>query len=189
MLYRPIEIDALEEAEEQRRPKGRERAADIADEEDEEDKGLHLVLAVPVGLDQRADQQHGGAGGAEQARDERAEGEHRRVGRGRADEIAADANAAGNDEQREQQDYEGKVVEQQHVHGFGDRRHCTKNDGTRKKEDQRPKARDLAEMMLPEMRRDERKKRDGEEEPGKGDRPKETECRPVEMGRGADRRT
>ena len=167
------EIHALEVTEEQRRPKRCERAADIADEENEENKGLHLVLAVPVGLDQRTDQQHGGAGGAEQIRGERAEGEDRGVRGGRADEIAADPDAPGNDEQREQQIDEGEVVEQQRVQEFGRSRHHAEGDGAREKKEKRPDARDLAEMMLPEMRRHEREERDGEQEARERERPDE----------------
>ena len=46
---RPEEGHALEEAEEQRRvAEGRQGAADVGDQEDEENDGMHAVLAVLV---------------------------------------------------------------------------------------------------------------------------------------------
>ena len=79
LLRGPEEVHALEEAEEQRRiAQRRERAADVRHDEDEEHDHVRLVAAVVVGADQRADQQHRGAGGAHQARQHRADRQDRR---------------------------------------------------------------------------------------------------------------
>ncbi len=132
-LQRPQEIDALEEAEKQRRvPSGVSEPPILRDEEDEEDEG-HASCAARSWLAwiSGADQHHGGAGRAEQARRQRAEGEDRRVGRRRADEIAADADAAGDHEQREQQEDEGEVVEQERVQDLGRRRAHAEHDARR----------------------------------------------------------
>ena len=83
MLRGPEEGDAAQEADEQRRIAERgERAADIGDQDDEEDDDMSIVRAPGIGADQRADQDHGGAGGADQAGDRRAEGEDAGIGRG-----------------------------------------------------------------------------------------------------------
>ncbi len=56
-------------------------------QEDEEDEDVDVVPAVGVGADHRPDQQHRGAGRADEARDHRAEGEQRRVGGRRPDQL------------------------------------------------------------------------------------------------------
>ena len=82
VLQRPEEIDAAQEADEQRRiAERRQRAADIGDQEDEEDHDVHVVGAAGIGADQRPHQDHGGAGGADDAGDHGAEGEHGGVAR------------------------------------------------------------------------------------------------------------
>ncbi|MDT4849553.1 hypothetical protein FQZ97_836770 [compost metagenome] len=78
----PEEIHALEEAEEQRRiAKRRQAATDIGHQEDEEHHDVDVVPAVVVGPQQRADQQHGGARGAHQRRQQRAQGQQAGVQR------------------------------------------------------------------------------------------------------------
>src|SRR5262249_18175383 len=110
----------------------------------------------------------------------RAEGEDCRVGGWGADEITADADTAGNNEQRKQQNDEGEVVDQQRVQDFGQGRLRTEGDGARKNEDKCPDARDLAEMTVPEMWAEQWEQRNREEKPGEGDPPEETERAPVE---------
>ena len=79
----PEEIDAVQEADEQRRiAERRQRAADIGDENDEEHHDVHFVEARVVGAEQRPDQDHGRAGGADEARDQRADREQCGVDRG-----------------------------------------------------------------------------------------------------------
>ena len=79
MLRGPEEIDAAQEADEQRRiAERRQRAADIGDEDDEEHHDMHVVRPRRVGAEQRPDQDHRGAGGADDARHQRAEREQSR---------------------------------------------------------------------------------------------------------------
>ena len=74
MLQRPEEIDPVQEADEQRRVAERgQRAADIGDQKDEEHDDVDVVEPVRVRADERTDQDHGRAGGADNARAQRAE--------------------------------------------------------------------------------------------------------------------
>ena len=77
---RPGEGHAREVAEEERRiAERRQAAADVRDQEDEEDHGVDDVLALAVRLEQRADEQHRGAGRADEGGEERPAGEEGRV--------------------------------------------------------------------------------------------------------------
>ena len=77
-VRRPEEIDAAQEAEEERRiAEGRERAADIRHEEDEEHHHVDVVPAVVVGAHDRPDHHDGRAGGADEAGQHRADREQR----------------------------------------------------------------------------------------------------------------
>ena len=106
----PEEIDAAQEADEQRRiAERRQRAADIGDQEDEEHDDVHVVRAQGVGADQRPHQDHGGAGGADHAGERGAEGEHGGVAPRLAAEIAGDQQPAGDRIEREQQDDEAHI--------------------------------------------------------------------------------
>jgi hypothetical protein len=126
MFQRPEEFHAAQEADEQRRiAERRERAADIGDQDDEKDHNVDIVSAAFVRLEQRADQDHGGAGGADGAGDQCADRKQRRVDQRRAAQIAGDENAARRDVEREQQDDEGEIFGQGRVHeGGGSRRHA-----------------------------------------------------------------
>ena len=65
----PLERDALQEAEEERRiAERREQPAAVRDDEDEEHDDVRLAHARLVGAQQRADQQHRRAGRADPAR-------------------------------------------------------------------------------------------------------------------------
>jgi hypothetical protein len=69
----PGEGDAPQEAEEERWiAERREQAAPFEDDEDEEDDHVAGVAAALVGAQERADEQRRGAGGADQAGQERA---------------------------------------------------------------------------------------------------------------------
>ena len=187
-FQRPEKVDALEEAEKQRRvSERRERAADVGDQEDEEHEDVDVVAAVLVRPDDRSNQHHGGAGRAEKACRQGAEGEHRRVRGRRADEIAADADAAGNNEQREQQDDEGQIVEQEHMQDLGRGRPKSARCGQGNDQGKRPEGGHLAEMTLPGMRRDQRQHGDGEKQTGERHRPRQACAGAVEMHRNGRR--
>ena len=56
MFYRPHKVHALQETEEQRRiAQGREAAADVGHQKDEENHYMYSVLAVIVSTQKRAD--------------------------------------------------------------------------------------------------------------------------------------
>jgi hypothetical protein len=100
----PEEIDAVQEADEQRRIAERgERAADIGHEKDEEHDDVDIVKTRRVGADERPDQDHGRAGGPDHAGNEGTEGEYRRVDDGRAGQFSRHQNATGDDVEREQE--------------------------------------------------------------------------------------
>ena len=80
----------------------RQRAADIGDEEDEEHHDMGIVSPAVIGADQRPDQDHRGAGGADDAGHDRADREQDRVGEDAVVQVAFDINAASDGEQRQQ---------------------------------------------------------------------------------------
>ena len=67
------------------------------------------VLAVAVGLEQRADQHHRGAGGADEAGQERAEGENAGIDPRRGLQVAPKLKPAGDHVQAEEQHDERDV--------------------------------------------------------------------------------
>ena len=72
MLRRPEEIDAAQEAQEKRRiAKRGQRAADIGDQEDEEDDGMCIALAVIIGAQERPDHHHRSTSRSGEARQRR----------------------------------------------------------------------------------------------------------------------
>ena len=74
MLRGPEEIYATQKSDKQRRiAEGGKRATDISDQNDKEEHDVGVVLPRLVGPDQRPDQNHGRAGGADDARNRRAE--------------------------------------------------------------------------------------------------------------------
>ncbi len=76
---RPEERHAAQVPEEERRvAERRQQAGAVRDHEDEEDRDVADVLPLGVGLEQRTDEQHAGAGRADQVREQRAAGEKRR---------------------------------------------------------------------------------------------------------------
>ena len=68
-VERPVERYAVEVSQKEWGIAGRKQAAaDVRDQEDEEDHRMPDMLAVAVGLEQRPDQDHRGAGRSDQAR-------------------------------------------------------------------------------------------------------------------------
>ena len=101
----------LQVAEEERRvAERREAAADVRHEEDEEDDRVRDVLALAVGLQQRPDEQHRGAGRADERGEERAQAEERGVRAGRGLEVALQQHAARDHEEAAEQHDERDVV-------------------------------------------------------------------------------
>ena len=144
---------------------------------------MHLELAVGVGAQQRTDQQHGRAGGAHPARQHRADGQQQGVDHGRAHQRTGQAYATGHGEQGEQQDDERNVFQQQGVQHFVQGQRGTELEGEGHQEGQPPEGGDLAEVMVPEMRRHQGKNGNGQQHAGKRHRPQAAEQRTVEMRR------
>jgi len=108
---RPGERDTPQVAEEERRiAHRREQPAAVRDQQDEEEGDVRDVLALPVGAQDRPDQQHARAGGADQVREHRPDGQDRQVGLRRGPEVAADVDAAGDDVERPEQRDERDVL-------------------------------------------------------------------------------
>jgi len=93
---------------------GQERAADVADQEDKKDDGVNNMFTFGVGLEQRADEQHAGAGRTDETGDTCADGKNDGVGEGAGGEISLEADPTTDDVQAEQQHDERDVF----------RRHC-----------------------------------------------------------------
>ncbi len=140
MLRGPEEIDPAQEANEQWRiAERRQRAADIGDQENEEDDDMGIAGAFGIGADQRPDQDHRRAGGADDAGDYRAEGENGEIGARRTAQGAGDKNAAGDDIECEQQDDEAHIFGERGVHESGERGRCAECDGQRQQRGQSPR--------------------------------------------------
>ena len=71
--------------------------------ENEKDDDVRIVRARGIGADQRPDQDHGRAGGTDDAGEEGAEGEDGEIGARRAAQVTGHEDAAGNRVKREQQ--------------------------------------------------------------------------------------
>ncbi|MBN8749622.1 MAG: sodium:proton antiporter, partial [Variovorax sp.] len=113
MLGRPEEAHTFQEAQEQRWiAEWRQGTADVRHQKDEEHEDMDLVSPVVVGADDRPDQQHRRAGGTHPAGQYGADREQGRVHRRRTVEVAADMDAARDDEQGSKQHDEGDVVQQ-----------------------------------------------------------------------------
>ena len=113
MLGRPEEAHTFQEAQEQRWiAEWRQGTADVRHQKDEEHEDMDLVSPVVVGADDRPDQQHRRAGGTHPAGQHGADREQGRVHRRRTVEVAADMDAARDDEQGSKQHDEGDVVQQ-----------------------------------------------------------------------------
>ena len=183
VFRRPEEIDAVEEADEQRRiAERRQRAADIADEEDEEHHDMDVVQPRRVGPDQRPDQDHGGAGGADDAGDERAEDKRQRIDQRRAAHRAGDHDAAGDHIEREQDGDEAEIVAKQRVRQGGQRGIDAAQRRERRERQRRPDEGEFAVMVMPEAPDDERRKRDGQKDADERQRPRPRQRRAVETG-------
>ena len=164
----PEKAHAVEKTEKERRvAERRKRAARVSDEEDEEHHHMHDVLAIIVGAQQRPDQQHCRAGRAHDARERRTERDDRRIHARRAVQIAAHADAARHRIERGQQHDERHVLFEHRVNERAERYAGAEHHAKRHQKQDGPGCRDLAEMVMPESRRDERKHSNRQQHAGK----------------------
>ena len=181
---RPEEIDAFEEADEQRRiAERRQRAADVADEQDEEDDRMRAVppASLPRGAAGSAASPRPSCPSRSRARRPR---QQRGVARRRAARvwprtqmppaIVYSANST--------------TTNGTYSSTIACTTWCTASpapnaaaNGT--SEHERPRQRDLAVMVVPELRRDERDDRDRQQQAGERQAPEERQRRAVERGR------
>ena len=165
---RPGEGHAAQHPEKERRiAQRREQAAAISHDEDGEDDRVRLDRPLLVGAQNRPDQQHGRARGADQRGEQRATGQKGHVDARFSPEIARDVDAAADDEERQKQRDELNVFDERvdHVLGGPQRPH---GDANRQTEDERDGQ--LNAPLLPEMPRgwNEWKDRDAHKEQRKG---------------------
>ena len=165
VAHRPEKVHALQEAQEQRRiAQRRERAPGVGDDEDEEHHHMGHMLAVVVGADQRANEQHGRARGAHEAGQHRTNRQDGRVEPRAAVQVAADEDAARHSEQRGEQDHERDVFGQQRMHQ-AHARHCgPEGDGKGQQKRQAPGRSHLAKVVVPEDGGQERHERNRQQD-------------------------
>ncbi len=188
VLRGPEKSDAAQKADEQRRiAKRRQRAANVGDQEDEKDHDVRIVLAGGVGADQRPDQNHRGAGGADDAGDCRSECEDAGIGARRAAEIARDQDTAGDDVEREQQDDEAQILAEGGVHERGQCRRHAECRGERQQCQRGPGESDLAIMVMPDAGKQQRSGRDRQQNAEERQRPRPAHGGAVERGGGQRR--
>ena len=173
-LRGPEKIDALQESEEKRRiAQRRQRPTDVGNQEDEENHHVRLVLAGVVGTEQRPNQQHRRTGGSHHAGQRCAAGQQAGIEQWRAVQVALDVDATGGGKQRSQQDHERDVLGDQRVQHNPDGLTRSVKGRERQQEGKRAGGRDLAEMVMPETRDQQRAERDRQQDGCKGQAPGE----------------
>ena len=185
MPGRPEEVDAVQETDEQRRiAERRECAADIGDEEDEEHDDVDVVKARGIGAQERADQDHGRAGGADHAGDQGAEGEDRAVDEWRAAQVSRHQDAAGHHVEREQHHDEAQIFRQHHMHEGRDGGGRAVQRGERRHGEGAPDENELAVVAVPDFREQQRPGRNGQQDADERQRPRPPQRLAVERGGG-----
>ena len=110
-IQAPEERDAAHKAHEERRIAERCQAAShVGDQKDEEYHDVPLSPAPGIDLDDGAQHQHGGAGGADDTGEQSADDEQREIHCGRTGKISGKSNVSGDAEQPEEHDDKGKIV-------------------------------------------------------------------------------
>ncbi len=165
---RPDEGHSGQVAQEEGRIAERRQAApDVRDQEDEEDHGVGDVLPLAIRLEERADEQHRGPGGADEGGEERPSGQEGGVRPRRGLEITVEEDAARDHVEAREQDDEGHVVEGGVDEGLGVVREVEPEHG---QAEHRAKAQ-LPKVRLPEVRGEEGQDRDGQEQEREGSDP------------------
>jgi hypothetical protein len=150
MAHRPEEVDAAQEADEQRGIAQRgEGPADIGDQNDEEDDHMRVARPSRVRPDQRANKDHRRAGGADDARDRGSEGHQGGVDDWRAAHRAGDKDTARDRVEREQEQDEAQIFDQHRVQESGDHHRHAVEQSDRHERQHGPAGRDLAVVVMP----------------------------------------
>ena len=181
MLRRPEERHSAQEAQEQRRiAQGRQTAADVGYDEDEEHEGVHLVATAFVGGQQRTNQQHGSTGRTHKVGDKGAHKEDAGIDDRTTDEATANVNAAGHDKESADEQNKGHVVADHGVRNRADGHLCREGHENRDHAAQPPSNGDLAVVVVPQVGSDERHKGNGQKNARKRNCPSNGEFRTVE---------
>jgi hypothetical protein len=140
-------------------------------------------LASAIGAQQRPDQDHGGPGGADDACDQCPEAEQRRIGKWGAAQIAGDEDSARHHVEREQQHNEAEIFRQHGMHESSDRNRPALQGGERRQRQPAPGESDLAVMIMPDARKQQRPDRDRQENSAERQRPWPAHCGALERRR------
>lgn len=140
---------------------------------------MRVARAPDVGPDQRPDEQHRRPGRPQQAGDHGAERQDRGVRGRRAADVATHQDAAGDGEERVEQDDEGHVLQRQRVPHGGGRSPRPVDDAIGDRKGRRPEQGDLAEVAVPDPGGEQRHQRDRQEDADEGGDPDQSERRAV----------
>ena len=185
MARGPEKAHALEEAEKERRvTERREGTANIGHQKNKEDKGMHFALAVFIGADERTDKQHGRPRRPHEIREHRTERKKGRIDDRTADKAAAHMNTTCHDKERADKNQKRQIVSEKNMRNRVKCHVAAIEDPHRHGTAERPENSDFAEVMMPDMRGEQRKKGNGEENPRKRNGPGEPQRRTIKAGRG-----
>ena len=154
---------ALESHEQGRVAERCQTAADVGDEKDKEYDDVDFFLPPGVGLDDRTDEEHGRAGRADPAGQDRADEQEQGIDFRSTCQRALDGDAAGDDEQAEEQDDKGNVIDQDRFEETEQSLAHAVGDGKGNEEDQRPADSHGKHIFFPPMGLDEGANGDGQE--------------------------
>ena len=184
VAHGPEEVHALQEAQEQRRvAQRRERAPGVGDDEDKKHHHMRRVLAVVIGADQRADEQHRRPRGAHDASQHRANSEDGGIERRAAMQVAPDVDAPRHGEQCGEQDDKRNVFGHQRVDKTCARCARAKHQRKRHQKSQRPAGSNLAEVVVPEDRSQQRHQGNRQQNAGKRHTPQHRQRAAINIGR------
>ena len=141
-----------------------------------------LCSRAALARNERPDQDHGGAGGADDAGDQRAERQHGGVDQRRAAQRAGEHDAAGDDIEREQKRDEADIVAENGVGQERQRRVGAAHRRQRRQRQHRPEEGEFAVVVMPQAGKQQRPERDGEQNAGKRQHPRPRQARAVECG-------
>jgi len=107
---------------------------------------VHPVLPFGVRAQQRADEEHRRAGGADERGDEGTEAQEQRVDAGIGADVPSEMDPPGDDEQREEQDDELRILHERVGDG---NRPVEHGDVERDRDSQREREEQLAAIVIP----------------------------------------
>ena len=140
------------------------------------------MLAVVVGADQGANQQHRCPRSPHETGQHGANGQDGRVEPRAAMQVAADVDATRHRKQRGEQNDEGNVFGQQRMHEAGAGHPGAKHHGKRHQKRQPPGRRHLAKMVVPENGGKQGHQRNRQQQAGKRHAPQHRNAAAIKVG-------